>query len=207
MKKTFINLIAALFIVCSASAFAANPTMKGWVVQGGGTGIYEGFRYDLRNTNSWSYLRYQDRWGANLGWNGSPGFFITVKRQFPSSRPISCEEPFALFVEKSWFRYGVQDYGINLTSNSLNSTMYQWKFTNCGAPGSVVQLNTHVALANNITSDSVVGCSRLYGVNLCWGGDVIKFQGKNYRRQDVNQLIKLGLVSAAILGVPPIVVF
>ena len=178
------------------------PT-PGWIITGGGTGVFENFRYDLYNTDQRLYQRYQDRWGANLGWSGTPQFFVMVKRQVPSSRPITCEEPFALFVEKSWFRYGSQSYGINITSNALNSSMYQWKFTNCGAPGSLVKLNTSIALANNITSDRVVGCKRLFGVSLCWSKDVITFLGKNYRIQDVRKLVEYGLVSAAILGLLP----
>jgi hypothetical protein len=53
-------------------------------------------------------------------------------------------------------------------------------FTGCAA-GSVIPLKQQVTLKNMSGNDSVVGCRRPWGVNLCWADDVVVIYGKNYR--------------------------
>ena len=210
MSAAFLLGVATSVSVQAAPAAQAfwpvkDVFMAGWKVFGGTNGIFEGFNYSLYNTDQKLYSRYEDRVGANLGWNSNLNNAMKIKRLVSSSEPIKCEEPFALFVGKEWFIHGSQTFGINLTSRSslTNPDWYQWRFTKCGAPGTVVQLNTSVALVNSKTNTAVVGCKRIWGVNLCWAEDVITFRGKNYRLQDIKSLVSKGLVSAEILKLLP----
>ncbi|SJM92927.1 hypothetical protein [Crenothrix polyspora] len=177
----------------------------GWIITGGGVGVLEGYRYNLYNTDQNAYLRFQDRAGVNLGWSNAPNGFMAVKRQYPSNRPITCEEPFGLFIEKEWPMYEKQTFGINLSTRTrlADTSWYQWRFTKCGVPGSVVQLNKPVALVNNRTNSEVVGCERLVGVNLCWAEDVITFKGKNYRLADARNLVAKGMAAVELLPYLP----
>ncbi|MBD1821616.1 hypothetical protein H6F51_03760 [Cyanobacteria bacterium FACHB-DQ100] len=159
--------------------------MQGWKVEGSGTGIVEGQNYSLYNLDQKGYLGYQDRRGANLGWDKSPNQGMKLKRKSPGRGAIKCGELFALFVEKEWIIYEKQTTGINLSSRTqLADDRYQWKFTNCQA-NDVIQLNQPVTLTNTVENDSVVGCKRVWGVNLCWANTVFSFRGSNYHKDVV----------------------
>jgi hypothetical protein len=201
-RKFFsVNVFLALTTVLVCSASLADTSMKGWIIKGEGNNLSEGKKYGFFNTDQKEYLRYQDRTGANLGWSKDLNDFMMVQRQTTSTEPIKCEETFGLFIEKEWLMYEKQRYGINLsTRTKLNDpSWYQWKFTNCGASGSPVNLNQPVSLVNTVANSSVVGCKRALGVNLCWAEDVITFRGKNYRKEDVKALIKAGLAPKDLL--------
>jgi hypothetical protein len=128
---------------------------------------------------------------------------MTVKRQNPSAAPLKCEEPIGLFIEKEWLMHEKQTFGINISTRTKlnNPDWYQWKFTNCGASGSTVNLNQAVSLVNTKTGTAVVGCERLVGVNLCWAEDVVTFRGSNYRKEDIKTLVKYGKVAIEILAI------
>jgi hypothetical protein len=159
--------------------------MAGWIVEGSGTGIVEGQMYSLKNLDQGGYLAYQDRAGANFGWKSSANNAMKIKRK-TGSGPIKCGEVFALFIEKEWMIYDKQNFGINLSSRSqlAKDEWYQWKFTGC-TDGAVIQLNQNVTLTNTVENDSLVGCKRTIGVNMCWANDVVTVRGKNYRKADV----------------------
>lgn len=171
-----------LATVLLSTELALAKEMHGWRVEGSGTGIVEGQNYNLYNLDQKGYLGYQDRRGANLGWDKSPNRGMKLKRKSPGSGAIRCGEPFALFIEKEWIIYDKQTTGINLSSRTqLADDRYQWKFTNCQA-NEVIQLNQPVTLTNTVENDSVVGCKRVWGVNLCWANTVISFRGSNYHK-------------------------
>jgi hypothetical protein len=181
------------------AALAGDP-INGWSIKGDGSTLLEGKRYSFLNTDQKSYLRYQDRTGANLGWSANPNNFMMVKRENSSAAPIKCEEPIGLFIEKEWLMYEKQTFGINISTRTKlnNPAWYQWKFTNCDGNG-VVNLDRPISLVNTKTGATVLGCKRLVGVNLCWAEDVITFRGKNYRKADVKTFVKSGAVVAEIL--------
>jgi hypothetical protein len=183
-------------------ALTGDP-MNGWKIEGSNGNLLEGQKYSLLNTDQKSYLRYQDRTGANLGWSGNPNNFMMVKREKSSTAPIKCEEPIGLFIEKEWLIHEEQTFGINISTRTKlnNSGWYQWKFTNCGGSENVVKLNQPISLVNTKTGATVVGCKRLVGVNLCWAEDIITFRGKNYRKEDVKTLVKDGKIAIEILSI------
>ena len=161
--------------------------LVGWVVSGGSTGIVEGQPYSLWNLDQRYYVQNEERWGVNLGWNVAANNFMKIKRQIPGSGPIRCGEIFALWIERTYYFYGHQTYGLNLTSDYQNPKP-EWKFTSC-VPGEVVQLGQKVGLTNVVGNDSVVGCKRITGVNLCWGADVYLYNGQYYRKADATNIL------------------
>jgi len=169
-----------------ATRDALAKDMAGWVVEGSGTGIVEGQKYSIKNLDQGGYLRYQDRTGANFGWTGNANQAMQVKRKTAGSGPIKCGEVFALFIEKEWMIHDSQRFGINISSRTqLNKDeYYQWKFTGC-KDGDVVPLHANVTLTNTVTNDSLVGCKRAIGVNMCWADDTATVRGKVYRKADV----------------------
>ena len=157
--------------------------MVGWMVQGNGSGIIDGQMYTLYNTDQRKSLAYEERRGANFGWkNSNRG--AKIQRMSGGSTPLKCGEKFALFIDQEWAIYGSQTRGINLTSRTkLNSNdYYQWKFS-CPS-GQVVPLNDRVTLVNLKANDSLVGCKRVFGVNMCWASDTVTVLGDNWRRAD-----------------------
>ena len=157
--------------------------MAGWRVVGAGpAGIHEGRKYSLYNLDQKSYLRYRDRRGANLGWSGSPNEAMRVRRRGGGAGPIKCGEVFALFIEREWIIYGEQTTGINLTSRTqLSDASFQWKFGGC-LSGQVIQRDQPVTLVNIPAGDSVVGCRRVWGVNLCWADTTVTVGGQNFHK-------------------------
>ncbi len=203
-RKFFsINALVVLATTMFCIPTFADNSMKGWIIKGDGGNVSEDTRYSFFNTDQKNYLRYKDRTGANLGWSKNPNNFMTVKRQNPTAAPLKCEEPIGLFIEKEWLIYEKQTFGINISTRTKlnNPDWYQWKFTNCGASGSTVNLNQAVSLVNTKTGTAVVGCERLAGVNLCWAEDVVTFRGSNYRKEDIKTLVKYGKVAIEILAV------
>lgn len=202
LKLTILALVMFTSFTANAALPPRNYSMAGWIATGVGSGIYENVRYNLWNLNQRAFLRYQDRWGANLAWtNLNPNYYMKVKRLRPSTGPIKCGEPFALFIQKEWFIYGKQAYGVNLTSSAKLSSpsMYQWRFTKCGANGIADLRSEFLTLVNNVNNTSLVGCTRTFGVNLCWSNDVVQFKSKNYRYQDLLDLVARGLAPRDIL--------
>lgn len=187
MRKQLLGLglafgVAALLGTSDASAVE----MMGWRVQGSGAGIVEGQKYSFYNIDQGNYLGYQDRAGGNFGWDRAANNGMMVKRKDPGSGPIKCGEVVAIFIEKEWMIYGRQDYGINLTSRTKldRDEYYQWKFSGCPS-GQPVPMNGNITLTNTVANDSLVGCKRALGANICWAADVVSLRGKNYRRADV----------------------
>jgi hypothetical protein len=193
-------LVLATTMFCSPSL--ADNSMKGWIIKGNSSNVLEGSRYSLFNTDQKDHLRYKDRTGANLGWSKDPNDFMKFRRQNPSAAPLKCEEPIGLFIEKEWLIHEKQTFGINISTRTKlnNPDWYQWKFTNCGASGSTVNLNQAVSLVNVKTGTAVVGCERTFGVNLCWAEDVVTFKGQNYRKGDIKSLIEAGKVAREVLS-------
>ena len=192
--KNALLLMGIMATVLSAEAASARE-MAGWQVRGTGTAIVEGQTYSLYNTDQKLYLQEQDRTGANLGWESSPNKAMKVKRQ-TGAGPIRCGETFALFVEKEWVIYGSQTLGINLTTRTqLAPDRYQWQFSNC-VPGAVIGLNQSVTLKNTVEKDSIVGCKRIWGVNLCWADNVFTWDGKNYHKDAIPPWVKAAAIAA-----------
>jgi hypothetical protein len=186
MKKHLLGLGLALGVASFlAVGDASAKDMAGWKVQGSGSGIVDGQKYSLQNLGTGSFLGYQDRTGANFGWDGTANSGMKIARKSGGTSPLKCGEVFALFIEKEWMIYGKQTFGINLTSRTQlnNDDYYQWKFS-C-PEGQTVQLNQNVVLVNLKTNDSLVQCTRALGVNMCWADDVATVRGKNYRKADV----------------------
>lgn len=168
-----------------------------WIVSGEGGNMYEGRRYSLYNIDQEGYLRYDDRTGVNLGWSRGTNNFMMVKRKNPSGEPLKYGEQFALFIEEEWVMYHEQDVGINLSTRTSVNDYFEWKLVG-GAEGSAVQLEQPVSLVN-IRGGTVVGGKRLWGVNLCWTGDVKRVDGKHYRTDDIETLVREGKALASIL--------
>ncbi len=156
--------------------------MSGWKFSGGsGSTISAGSGYNMYNTDQRLYLDDKDRAGANLGWSSSPQKNVELKKK-TGSGPITCGELFAIKVDKEFVMYDKQTVGINLSTRTTYSDEWaQWKFSSCTA-GQPVPLNQSVTLVNTRAVDSLVGCKRAAGVNLCWAGDVLSAGGKNIRK-------------------------
>lgn len=79
--------------------------------------------------------------------------------------------------------YQDQTAGINLSTRTrlADPAWYQWKFTGC-QEGAVIELNQPVTLTNTVGNDSVVGCRRAWGINLCWANTVKTAFGKNFHK-------------------------
>lgn len=97
IKQLLVPLSFLTLLLTTQVAFAKN--MVGWKVKGSGSGIVEGKLYSLYNLDQKSHLGYQDRRGANLGWDSQPNSGMKIKRQ-SGSGAIKCGENFALFIEK-----------------------------------------------------------------------------------------------------------
>jgi hypothetical protein len=194
--KNALLLMGLMATVLSAeSAFARD--MPGWQVRGVGTSIVEGRTYSLYNTDQERYLQEQDRTGANLGWEVAANHAMKIKRQ-SGVGPLRCGDTFALFVEKEWVIYGAQTTGINLTTRTqLAADRYQWQFGNC-VPGAIIGLNQSVTLKNTVAKDSVVGCKRIWGVNLCWTDTTFSWAGKNYHMAAIPPWVRAEAIAARL---------
>jgi hypothetical protein len=182
MRKTLIA-VGAMSVLLSAQAANAKE-MLGWTVKGNGLFVNSGQTYSLYNTDQEGYLKYQDRTGANLGWVDRPNQAVKFQRQ-SGTGAIKCGEKFAMFVDKEWFYYGSQTFGINLTSSkTLKPEHYQWEFSQC-IKGLPIALHLPVTLRNTKENDSLVGCKRIFGVNLCWADDVVTVLFKNYHKNAI----------------------
>ncbi len=173
--------IATVCALALSNSEAGARDMTGWIFSGGpGGGISEGSGYSMYNTDQKSFLDDKDRWGANLGWASSPQKNVQLKKK-TGGGPIKCGELFAIKVDKEWMMYDKQDFGINLsTRTAYKDDWAQWKFS-CAA-GQPVPLNQPVTLVNTVANDSLVGCKRVKGVNLCWASDVESRAGINIRK-------------------------
>lgn len=187
IKQLLVPLSFLALMLTTEIASAKN--IAGWIVKGSGSGIVEGQKYSLYNLDQKSHLGYKDRRGANLGWDSQPNSGMKIKRQ-SGSGAIKCGEPFALFIEKEWLVYEKQTTGINIsTRTQLTDDRYQWKFSDCQT-GQVIPLNQPVTLTNTVENDSLVGCKRIWGVNLCWANTVFSYQGKNYHKDAIPSWLK-----------------
>lgn len=186
--KHFLVPLSFLALLLTTEIASAKE-MAGWIVKGSGSGIVEGQKYSLFNLDQKSHLGYKDRRGANLGWDTQPNSGMKIKRQ-SGSGAIKCGETFALFIEKEWLIHEKQTTGINIsTRTQLADDRFQWKFTGCQT-GQVIPLNQSVTLTNTVANDSVVGCKRIWGVNLCWADTVFSYDGKNYHKDAIPSWLK-----------------
>ena len=188
MKKQLVRfgLLAAVGLFGALlTGEASARDVAGWKVEGSGSSIQEGAKYKLFNTDQSTRLVFDDRWGANWGWNGNASPNTVFKRKSGGSGPIKCGDVFAIVTDNRAVIYGKQDWGINLTDRTKldKDEYYQWKFTGCTA-GQPVSLNATVTLLNTVENDTLVGCKRAKGVNMCWSNDMVTVRGKNYRRAD-----------------------
>jgi hypothetical protein len=174
--------VCAVLAFVGMAADAGAKQMAGWKVSGGagGTELHSGAGYNLYNTDQKGYLKLQDRWGANLGWQSDAKKNIEIKNK--GGGAIKCGEPVAIKVDSEWMIYGSQDFGINLTTRTkLDDGHYQWTF-DCAA-GQTVKLDQPVSISNTHEKDALVGCKRVKGVNLCWADDVESRAGFNFRKK------------------------
>ncbi len=182
MKRNIIFGLAAAAALAFSAHEASAKDMTGWIISGG-AGVASGGGYNLYNTDQKLFLDYKDRAGVNLGWISSPSGNIEFKRQ-AGAGAIKCGDVFALKVGKSYVNYekgSTFSVGISLQMDSkLTGSSYQWKFA-CPS-GQDVPLNQPVTLVNTKVNDSVVGCKRTSGVNLCWASDVESRLGFNVRK-------------------------
>jgi hypothetical protein len=193
MKKAVLFLGVIATVLSAESAFARD--LPGWQVRGVGPSIVEGSTYSLYNTDQDRYLQEQDRDGANLGWEVAPNRAMKIKRQ-SGVGPLRCGETFALFVEKEWVVYGAQTTGINLTTRTqLAADRYQWQFSGC-VPGAIIGLNQSITLKNTVAKDSVVGCKRVWGINLCWTNTTFSWKGKNYHTGAIPLWVQVEAIAA-----------
>lgn len=167
-----LGLAACAFLaVATVGGRAEAKEAEGWKISGGSEGaITSGTGYDLYNIDQKNFLDYKDRWGANLGWQGTPQKNIEIKVK--SGGALKCGDLFAIKVDNEWLKHGKQKVGINITSTkSFSDDLYQWKVTKCTA-GQLVPKDQPISLTNTKTNDAVVGCKRPAGVNLAWANDV-----------------------------------
>jgi hypothetical protein len=206
-KFLSINALIVLATTMFCGPSLADSSMKGWMlIAPNGSNVLEGSRFSLYNTDQAAFLRYKNRTGANLGWSKNPNDFMKFRRESPSAgssggaEPLKCEETIALYAEKEWLIYEKQTFGINISTRSKikQNESFQWKFTNCGASGSTINLNQPISLVNIRTGTAVVGCERTVGVNLCWAEDVATHSGKNYRIEDLKSLYAAGKIAAGV---------
>jgi len=189
MKTHLVKLVVVTALGLAGSLTSSRDAeareMGGWRIEGSGSQLMENQRYSIYNLDQTSYWGFKDRAGANLGWDSSPNNGMMVKRKNGGSGPVKCGEVFGIFIEKEWVIYEEQRLSINLSTRTklAQDAWYQWKFTNC-KDGEPVALNQTVTLTNTRENDSLVGCKRALGVNLCWADDVITVRGKNYRKAD-----------------------
>jgi hypothetical protein len=193
MRKTLLALGAMTVLLAPNVAMAKE--MNGWKVVGSGSYAVGSQKYSFYNTDQQDYLKYDSRTGANLGWDSKPNLAVKFQRQ-AGLGPIRCGDKLAMYVGKEWFYYGSQTVGINLTSSSaLKPEYFQWQFSNC-TPGEVIPLNAAVTLKNTVENDSLVGCKRLWGVNLCWADDVFTWRGVNYHKNFIPSWVKAAAIAA-----------
>lgn len=201
INKKMSMMILSSMIVLSCGLAHAGP--QHWKVKGSGNQIIEGKSYALLNLNQGAYLRHEKgRWhGPDLSWNGTQSQRrLKIVKQSKDSRPLKCGETFALSIGGKWVAHNHQSRGINLSAyNKYSGSRNQWKFVNCGSRNSNVVPNKNLVLYNVKAGESIVGCKRAWGVNLCWKSDAYKFKGKYYRKADLKKLIQLGRAPETIL--------
>lgn len=182
MKAALVSMVAASALFVAGQAAARD--VAGWKVEGTGSTIAADTKYKLYNLDQKTRMVFDDRWGANWGWNANAQPNAMFKRK-SGSGPIKCGETFALMVDNRAVVYAKQDWGINLSDRTKldKDEYYQWKFSGCSA-GQPVSLNANVTLLNTVENDTLVGCKRAKGVNMCWANDMKSVAGKNYRRAD-----------------------
>lgn len=188
MKKHLVKLglvVAVGLFGAMVTGEASAREVAGWKVEGTGTAIQEGAKYKLFNLDQAARMVFDDRWGANWGWNANPPANAMFKRKVGGG-PIKCGDVFAVVVDNRAVVHASQDWGINLSDRTKldKDEYYQWKFTGCTA-GQPIALNVPVNLTNTVANDTLVGCKRAKGVNLCWSDDMATVRGKNYRKADV----------------------
>jgi hypothetical protein len=179
-------MLGLLFTVSTRQEAEAGRVLAadqaGWKVVGEGEGILEGKKYSFYNLDQHRYLRYGERKGFNAKWDKDPNEEMEVKRIDAGDGPIKCGEPFGLFIGKEWVTYKNDPFtqGIGLEMNGeFGKGDYKWSFSKC-KEGEIVRLNQPVAWKRAEGKDPIVGCKRLFGVNLCWYSDTRKVDGKNY---------------------------
>lgn len=180
-----LGMVAAMGLVGAMVAGEASAReVAGWKVEGSGAGVQEGAKYKLFNLDQASRIAFADRWGANWGWKSGTGPNVVFKKK-DGGGAIKCGDVFALMIDNRAMVYQKQDWGINLSDRTKldKDEYYQWKFTGCTA-GAPIPLNANVNLTNTVENDTLVGCKRAKGVNLCWSDDMKTVRGKNYRTAD-----------------------
>ncbi len=182
MKRIILTgLVAAAALALTAHSAEAKD-MTGWIVSGGA--VADGSGFNLYNTDQKGFLDYKDRAGVNLGWTAAAPKNVTFQRQ-AGAGPMKCNDVFALKVGNSYSTYekgSTFSIGISLKmSSTFNQDAFQWKFA-CAA-GQDVPSDQPVTLVNVRVNDSVVGCKRPSGVNLCFANDVESRLGVNIRKR------------------------
>ena len=195
--KTGASLLSFSIFCCTQAAQAKE--MVGWKLLNPGNNslISTGVVYQLYNTDQESNLILKDRTGANLGWNRSAP--ANAQFQTKDGGPITCGKPFALMLGSGGgsagykvgpngsnaIMYEKQYVGINLSDRGqLKDSYYQWKFVGC-SEGTSLDATKPLVLFNTVANDSLVGCWRTLGVNLCWAGDTVTVKGYNIRSGDL----------------------
>ncbi len=173
--------IATVCALALSNSEAGAKDMNGWIFSGGsGDAVSEGAGHNMYNTDQKAFVDGKNRWGVNLGWASSPQKNVALKKK-SGGGPILCGELFAIKVDKEWLMYYRQNVGINLSTRTAHKDEWaQWKFAGCTA-GQAIPKNQPVTLVNTVANDSLVGCKRAAGVNLCWAGDVESRAGINVR--------------------------
>ncbi len=176
MKRMTAAVLGAVVMVASATAMAGGePTVEtGFKVVTGGTNLVSDAAFDLQNTVSGSSLTYKRQGsfgGINLGWNGTHGNYVTVKRQNGGGN-VLYGEPVALKVrvgsDGNWLKYEHRDQGINLNWNK--SPQYEWIIKG-GTDGQPVKAGDTIAIVSTKENDSVIYCYRANGAWLKWSKD------------------------------------
>lgn len=189
MMKQLVKIGAVALVglgVAIVAGEASARELSGWKIEGSGASAQVDTKYKLYNLDQGTRVVFDDRVGANWGWNAGTAPNVELKRK-GGSGPLKCGETFALMINGRAMIYAKQDWGINLSDRTKldKDEYYQWKFS-CAA-GQPVPLNGAVTLVNNVEKDSLVGCKRTAGVNLCWADDITSIRGKNYRTADAKR--------------------
>lgn len=196
MRRFAFVIFGCLF--SAINLFSAGPSeakeMIGWEVRSAaasgtanGAPLYEARTYSFYNRDQKLYLGYQDRAGANLGWDAARNNGFVIKRKQPNSGPLRCGEIFAISIEGAWVTYESQTTGINLTTHKRpvgyvdSDAWYQWTVSYCRS-GQVIFADSPISITNTVARDAFVGCKRLWGVNLCWADTTVTVMNLNYHK-------------------------
>ena len=183
-RKVSMGIVVATSLLLGAVVHAqGNPTVeKGYKVS---AALQSDQAFDLTNIVSGSSLTYKSQGsfgGINLGWTGSHGNYVTVKRQ-AGAGPVKYGEPVALKVEGGghgdFLKYEHRDHGINLSWTK--NPEYEWRIMG-GTDGQPVGAGDQIAIVNNKENDSMIFCYRVNGAWLKWSKDCSRAEREAAKR-------------------------